>query len=269
MLPLFLAVIPPSAPAAPLDRIELSQSWRIKSLAPTEALNAATLADAANPDSSGWLPVKTMPAMVHDILLSHGKIEEPWLPGRAEQVRWVAEKDWLYTLNFTAADPARPSRVRFEGLDTIVDVYLNGERIASHANMLVPLVVDVDGRLKPENTLVLHFHTVFDPAGDKTQPIWRYRGIPVRRPGHNYDTYLGPQPRFCRVGVWDRIYLEVTGGNVMDEVVAGAKLEESLGRGTLTVDVAGQTSCPPDHRRRQTCVSRWRGRCGGPRQPAS
>jgi len=248
-------VIPASAlgrggavpPGERLDRIELSRGWKIKSIPPRAALDAAFLTEAERArEDNGWLAASAMPAMVHDILLRHGKIETPWLPGRAEKCRWVAEQDWVYAVRFAAERPERESWLRFKGLDTIVDVYLNGERIASHSNMYVPLAVNVRGRLRAENTLVLHFHTVFDLSGGKPRPLRNVNGDPsrrVRRPGNNYSNYLGPNPLFSRVGVYDGIFLEVTDGSVMTEVVADASLNERLTQGTVTVDVAG-TSRP-------------------------
>lgn len=235
---------------AGLERIEISRGWKIKSYTPRATLDAAVLNEASRaPESEGWIPVPAMPAMVHDVLVSQGKIEEPWLPGRAERYRWVAERDWIYAVRFTVQQPQRAGRLLFKGLDTIVDVYLNGERIASHSNMYVPLAVDLGGRLRPENTLVLHFHTVFDLTRGKPVPIRTVSNDgeparPVRRPGQNYSGYLGPYPYFSRVGVYDKIFVELTDGSLMTEVVAGSSLNDSLTQGTVTVDVAGASRLP-------------------------
>lgn len=206
------------ASAASWTRIGLKNNWHLRQLEPTPILDPATLAGAINPQGSDWLAAPTMPAMVHDILREHGVIEAPWLPGRAEACRWVAQKDWLYATQFRADAPNREAWLHFKGLDTIVDVYLNGERIASHSNMYLPLQVNVTGRLRPRNTLVLHFHTVFDLSGDKPKPIRRLPGDPPRRvtrPNNSYNKYLGPNPWFSRVGVYDGVFLEFTGGAEM------------------------------------------------------
>ena len=191
-----------------------------------------------------------MPAMVHDVLLSHGVIETPWLPGRAEACRWVAEGDWVYALQFTVEDPAGRHYLRFKGLDTIVDVYLNGERIAQHSNMFVPLRVDATGHLCQENTLLLHFHTVFDQSSGRAEPI-RFldgdRSRPVRRPNNNYNTYLGPNPYYSRVGVFDHVVLEAVGAAEMSEVLVDAALSEDLDEGVVEVLVEG-TSLTEDLR---------------------
>ncbi|MCX5682557.1 MAG: beta-galactosidase [Planctomycetota bacterium] len=153
--------------AQPMEQNELSRGWKIKSVPPRAALDAAILAEAERaPEADGWLAARTMPAMVHDILLAHGKIEPAWLPGRAEKCRWVAEQDWLYAAHFAAERPERESWLHFKGLDTIADVYLNGERIASHSNMYVPLAVKAGGRLRADNTLVLHGSRMAEVVAD-------------------------------------------------------------------------------------------------------
>ncbi|MFZ5830469.1 MAG: glycosyl hydrolase 2 galactose-binding domain-containing protein [Planctomycetota bacterium] len=229
-----------SAASEPRQRIEISTGWKLKALEPCDALDATTLAQAASGDyQEGWFKVSHMPAMVPDILLERGVIEEPWLPGRAREYQWIAERDWVYAAPFCASAPETESWLQFKGLDTIVDVYLNGERIASHANMFLPLAVSVTGRLRRDNWLVLHFHSVFEGDGKQRRIVRDFRGDPVRRPQNNYGTYLGPNPGFSRVGVFDKIHLDVTGGNALTKVVAGGLLDEALTTGTVTLDVKG------------------------------
>lgn len=220
----------------------LTDSWHIRQVDPVAALDRDMLDEAGRPTGTDWLPVSDMPSMVHDVLVEHGVIETPWLPGRAEACKWVAEKDWIYATRFTAEQPGGDAWLRFKGLDTIADVYLNGEQIASHANMYVPLRVNVTDLLLSENTLVLHFHSVFETVDGKKKPIRRLPGPPARRvarPGNNYNDYLGPEPHFSRVGVFDEVVLEFTGGCEMTEVVAGTSLNASLEDGVVEVDVVG------------------------------
>lgn len=221
---------------------ELAEGWRVKSISPRASLDPSLLTEAASGRGEGWFGVAQMPAMVHDVLLAQGRIEEPWLPGRAEKCQWVAEQDWLYATTFSADAKNHEARLRFLGLDTIVDVYLNGKKIAGHSNMYWPLEVDVSNMLLALNTLVLHFHTVFDRSGGKSVPIEYLdgdRSRPVRRPAQNYGNYLGPFPSFSRVGAYDRVLLETSDEARMTEIVTGASLDESLIQGAVKIDVAG------------------------------
>ncbi|HYW80765.1 MAG TPA: hypothetical protein VE890_14385, partial [Thermoguttaceae bacterium] len=139
-----------------LQRIEISSGWKIKFVAPCEELDASLLGEAKRKDE-GWLDAGLMPATVHDILLRLGKIESPWLPRGTEKCYWVGRQDWVYAVPFSVRDQGRQTRIRFQGIENKVDVYLNGQRLASHASKL-PLIVDVSGRLRRENELVLHCH---------------------------------------------------------------------------------------------------------------
>lgn len=173
---------------------EISQGWRIKSVTPRKSLDTSFLAEAERAGTAeGWLVTSTIPAMVHDILLQHGRIDIPWSPGAAEKCQWVAEQDWVYVVHFEAAQTKEGSLLRFQGLDTIVDVYLNGALIASRSNMHLPLIVDVSGKLHQKNTLVLHFHSVYEQSDGNRSRIRNVNGDPdrrVRRSSQNYSNYI-------------------------------------------------------------------------------
>lgn len=222
----------------------ISEGWKLRQLPPRESLSAETLREAeAAPASDPWLTIATMPTMVHDVLIDHRRIEAPWLPGAAAACQWVAESDWVYVTRFRADDASARSYLRFEGLDTIVDVYLNGRKIASHCNMYQPLRVEVSGKLAPINTLALHFHSVFEKRDGRRTRVGRTGPEPsqrVRRSHQNYGNYLGPQPSFSRVGIYAPVYLETVGDVEMTEVMTDASLDESLTRGTVTVDIVGR-----------------------------
>jgi hypothetical protein len=178
--------------------------------------------------------------MVHDVLLSHHIIETPWLPGRAEACRWVAEQDWVYATHFAVKDAGGQHILHLKGQDTIVDVYLNGACIAQQSNAFMPLRVDVSGRLQDENALVLHFRTVFDP--DDRSIVRFVDGDlqrPVRRQQNSYNTYLGPQPYYSRVGVYDDVVLETVGAASVSQLVVDVALSDDLATGRVTVEVEG------------------------------
>jgi len=213
-----------------LLRSELSQGWKIKSIPPQASLTTATLTEAERAsDAEGWLAAGVMPATVHDILLRYGKIEAPWLPGGTEKCFWVSEQDWVYAVRFVTEDQGRETWLRFKGIEAKVDVYLNGERLASHSGKL-PLPVSASGRLRPENSLVLHFHS--DPRPGKTDtPGWGRRS--------NSGSYLGPNPAISSVGVFDKVFVEISDGHLMKEIVTDVSLNEALTKGTVTVDAVG------------------------------
>src|SRR5438876_8256579 len=121
----------------------LSANWSFTNLDPGPGY------PQANVDRQPWLPA-TVPGHMHLDLVANGIIADPFLRMGELGCRWVDESDWSYRTTFTwSPDPALPKRVlRFEGLDTVCEVFLNGESIARHDNMFLPLEVDVTACLR-------------------------------------------------------------------------------------------------------------------------
>jgi beta-mannosidase len=65
------------------------------------------------PISTGWyfknakgsddtiLPVSQFPTTIHQDLLHHGKIVDPFLDSNEPQVQWVGEEAWTYRTTFS------------------------------------------------------------------------------------------------------------------------------------------------------------------------
>lgn len=115
--------------------------------------------DMSTLPGDGWLPA-LVPGGVHESLLAAGRIEHPYSGRNEDEIRWIEERDWWFRTSF-----ARPSvltatdRVRlvFLGLDTVVDIWLNGRLLGHHENMFRPAEFDITDRLDGENDLLLRF----------------------------------------------------------------------------------------------------------------
>lgn len=223
----------PAATCGVVDNQRISEGWKIKSIPPLNALTANEFTDAATADQKNeWLPLPQMPAMPHEILLYHKKITDPVQPFGMEKCYWVSEKDWVYRVTFSAKNTKGESRLVFNGLKGAVTVYLNNKKIASHRDMAVPLIADVTGRLLSENTLILHFSKAApDRKPEGPDPSSRY---PL-------GTYLGPNPMIYTSGIFDSVVLEHTDGSLMSEIVTSFLLDESLTRGSVTIEVKGRS----------------------------
>ncbi len=117
--------------------------------------------ETAREGRSEWLPA-TVPGHVHLDLMDAGVIGDPFYRRNEDGLRWVDDADWSYRLRFEWEPKEGLDRrvLRFEGLDTVCTVRLNGEEIARHDNMHVPLEVDVTERLRPgENELRVDFQS--------------------------------------------------------------------------------------------------------------
>ncbi|RTL44323.1 MAG: hypothetical protein EKK53_07770 [Burkholderiales bacterium] len=93
--------------------IDLHAGWQLAE-AP-EGLGGAALAAAISPEA--WLPA-AVPGTVHGALLAAGRIPDPFYGCNEADVRWVAERRWVWRLAFEAGELAAQEDLVFEGLDT-------------------------------------------------------------------------------------------------------------------------------------------------------
>lgn len=214
-----------------LEKQIINEGWKIKSFPPRHTLASNDFSDTAEAsEKKEWLPIPLMPAMPHEILLFHNKIEDPVIPFAMEKCYWVSERDWVYSVTFVAKKTKGESRLIFAGLKGPVRVYLNNEEIASHSDMSVPLIADVTGRLLSKNVLVLHFAKAApDRKKIEEDPSLR---MPL-------GSYLGPNPMIYTSGIFDSITLENTDGILFKEIITGFSLDESLTKGSLNIEVSG------------------------------
>ena len=90
-----------------------------------------SLPDHKQPDTSGqWFPAEVPGAIQYD-LVSRGKLENPYASTKAAfDAAWVAKSDWLYRTEFLTpakAVEAETALLRFKGIDTYAEIWLNGK----------------------------------------------------------------------------------------------------------------------------------------------
>lgn len=174
-----------------------------------------------------WLPAH-VPGHVHLDLLAHGIIADPYVALGELGSQWVDEQDFSYRVEFDfVADSALPSRVlRFEGLDAVCNVSLNGERIAEHDNMFVPLEVDVSGRLVTgPNELRVDFLSASRVGRERRARYLETQGIDpgvarfderafLRKAQYMFGWDWGP--RLVSLGIWRPVTLVEHEGRLLD-----------------------------------------------------
>ena len=97
-----------------------------------------------------WCEAK-VPGTVHTDLLRNKAIAEPYFRVNERYAQWVDKCDWEYRHTFNVeANVATAERVtmRFNGLDTFAEVWLNGETILVADNMFRTWDIDVTHKLK-------------------------------------------------------------------------------------------------------------------------
>ncbi|MFZ5825457.1 MAG: glycoside hydrolase family 2 protein [Bacillota bacterium] len=191
-----------------MERVSLNGEWEI-----------AHAADGVgDPGRLTWLK-GPVPGMVQQVLLAEGRLPDPYLDRNAEAWRWAAEREWWYRRSFAAPRHDGPVELHFEGLDTFAEVYLNGELLAVHANMFLPLTVDVTGRLTPENELLVRLRSPLKAVeGLPLYPFWNGTGekLWARKSQVSYGWDFTPP--LVTTGIWKDVSLRLLAPVVLRDV---------------------------------------------------
>lgn len=148
--------------------------------------------------------------------------------------------DWWYRCTFEA-DPSAQA-LRFEGLATIAEVWLNGERVLDARNMFVPHAVDAGARLRPRNELLVCLRSLDQAlAARRPRPRWKTALVPSQNLRWERTTLLGRMPGWNPpvqpVGLWKPVVLEGRGPVGELELDVQARVEGRAGvvavRGTF------------------------------------
>lgn len=157
--------------------------------------------------ADAWLPAR-VPGSAHGALLAAGRIADPFYGRNEADVAWVAERRWVWRLDFEVGELAEREELVFEGLDTYCSAWLNGERLFASDNMFVPRREDVRQRLRPgRNELLL----CFEPALASARAVEAQHGkralwngdsarLHARKAQYHFGWDWGPELIVC--GPW-------------------------------------------------------------------
>lgn len=209
------------------------------------------------------MEIEHMPAEVHDVLLAHHRIPEETLVGWCEQSEWVAKQDWVYRTVFDCETNGKRIFLRFDGLDTVVYVYVNGHLVLSHTNFFLPSRVEITDLLKPHNTLLLHVRSPLAYCDEKGGPVYSelfgeksIYCFPIRKPFHDMpfqtnvgdgQSYQGAYPYHTTLGVYRDIYLECVDRAEICRDWMRTKLDKNYKRGRILIDLEGNGQLANGH----------------------
>lgn len=96
-------------------------------------------------------------------LIRLNKIEEPFYGKNFKKSQWVYEKDWLYRKEFSLSEGLiiknKKIILKFEGMDTFADIYLNKKKILSTNDMFIPYEINITNLVETENILDVQIHS--------------------------------------------------------------------------------------------------------------
>lgn len=137
------------------------------------------------------------------------------------------EVDWWYRCTFSRPQPlSSPTdrvRLRFDGLATLAEVWLNGQSILSSCNMFVVHGVDVTELLEAENELLIVFRSLdIALAQKRPRPRWKTNLVDHQQLRWFRTTLLGRIPGWTphvhAVGPWRAVWLECVSSIDVDEL---------------------------------------------------
>jgi len=131
---------------------------------------------------------------VHADLLSALEIENPFVGKNLAGVEWVTSAEWIYEKVFVSEDFSGFDRVvlRFDGLQGVATVSLNGTRLGESTSLFEGAEYDVKALVKPGKNLL---HVTFAPVTSSEGGSGT---------GRRYAASSGgvTQPRADTVGIW-------------------------------------------------------------------
>ena len=146
-----------------------------------------------------WMAT-SLPGEVHLALMEAGRIPDPFVADNELAVAWVAESDWEFKGVISVSEILLEEDqifLRFEGLDTLALVSLNGTPLGETENAFRTYVWEVKSHLRPgENEI----HIRFRSPVNYVQPLQEAQPLPS--PGESIPggAYLRKAP--CQWG-WD------------------------------------------------------------------
>ena len=179
----------------------------------TVSLNGAwTLEYRHQQEGGAWTRVAaTVPGNVNLDLQRAGLVPDPEIGTNVYAHLPLEQNEWRYSRRFGGIEPEPGGSVvlRFGGVDTRAEYFLNGERLGASENMFVPVEFDVTGRLRGDNELVVRIRSALG-GGELgvlgRRPRCGTDGEYVRKAQHAFGWDI--MPRLLTAGVWRGVTLE-------------------------------------------------------------
>ncbi|MFG2040581.1 glycoside hydrolase family 2 protein [Dactylosporangium sp. NPDC048998] len=194
-----------------LTRLDLGGEWQLHWAGGPDEVPDAIRAAA--------IPAR-VPGEVHTALLAAGLITDPdagW--GELAQM-WVGRAQWTYRRHFHwSPTPGACTDLVADGLDTIAEVYVNGQLVGAARDQHLAYRWSVDDVLRPgDNVVEVRFASAWDAAHAHERahgPLPSPYDEPyahVRKAAANFGWDWGPH--FVTAGIWRDIRLETYTGRI-------------------------------------------------------
>jgi len=218
------------------------EDWRIVSFEPGQGMERRAFAEGY---PAAEAIAATVPGDVHWDLERAGKIPPIYYGLNSQQIGWVAGKEWWYRKTFATptAWQGKTLRLRFEAVDYLTDVWLNGRPLGRHEGQFTPFEFDVTGLLRGngENVLAVLIHpapaAVRDAiaAGAGEWPVMQ--AIRTAYPYWKCMTNAGWDwgAKIITMGIWKDVRLIASEGVCLANPIVLPQLAPPYDRATLNI----------------------------------
>ena len=130
------------------ETVDLNGTWDLKAFPQPDDGAVRSLPLPAGLEAKTY--AATVPGCCEMELVKAGELADPLVGFNAFRFRDYEGHQWLYSRRFVAPKRAPGERcvLVFDGIDTLADVFLNGEKIGEAENMFIPHEFDVTGKVR-------------------------------------------------------------------------------------------------------------------------
>ena len=208
--------------------LEINENWQFRKSGDSDYLNAI------------------IPGSVQSNLLRLNKIPDPFVGMNEKDIQSIENENWEFRNNFSMSHKQLEKEyieLKFNGLDTYSEVYLNGHLILETDNMFRHYRVNIKKLAQEKNTLVIKFYSPIQ----KVLP--KYLSLPYQLPASNdmnkqkVSTHVRKAPshfgwdwgpRIVTMGIWQPIELitydknQITNLNIVQSNHSNDKVDLSI-----------------------------------------
>lgn len=181
-----------------------------------------------------------VPGSLYYDLARAGEIPNPYVAVNSRACEWVANRHWTLRKVFVAspAIAGRHVELVLEGIEWEGTIYLNGRRLGTHRGQFAPARYDVSTLLRFDapNVLVAGLRRAPDEESQigYTCRVWTHK----TRMTYSWDFCA----RMVGVGIWDDVYLAVSGpARLRDPWVRAHATDDGGGRLEISALIEGAT----------------------------
>jgi beta-mannosidase len=221
------------------ERQSISEGWH------TAPSPADAEADGTDLDALNWRPAR-VPGTAACALKDSGD----WRPGDSYD---FDGEDWWFRTSFASRPPAPGEELVlcFDGIATVAEIDLNGERILESDSMFAPREVDVGALIGASNELTIHCRALAPLLRQSRRPRARWRTRLVSEGNLRFfrTMLLGRAPGFApgpaAVGPWREVRLERRRQIAVQALSLRASVDDGDGRLAVSACLRSLAGPPP------------------------